>query len=106
MTVTNMGWSIRVSLLLLGAMVSMPFLDPRHYSLFRHFYSEWLAAALGLAACIALVVGTAARGFAVPRIVIVSIGLIAIALLQLVVQQPTYPSQTIVFMLTLVQNSL
>lgn len=102
MTVTNMGWSIRVSLLLLGAMVSMPFLDPRHYSLFRHFYSEWLAAALGLAACIALVVGTAARGFAVPRIVIVSIGLIAIALLQLVVQQPTYPSQTIVFMLYLI----
>lgn len=102
MKLTNMDWSIRVSLLLLGAMVSVPFLDPRHYPFFRHFYGEWLAAALGLSACIALVVGRAAHGFAVPRILIVPVGLIAIALLQLVVQQPIYPSQTIVFVLYLI----
>lgn len=102
MTVANMDWSIRTSLLLLGAMVSAPFLDSRHYPLFRHFYGEWLAAALGLAACIALVAGRAAHGFAVPRIVIVPVGLVAFAFLQLAVLQPVYPGQTIVFMLYLI----
>ncbi len=97
-----MGWSARASLLLLAAMVCAPFLEPRHYPLFRHFYGEWLAAALGLAACVAMQFGEAARAAAVPRVIVVPIGLVAVALLQLVALHPTYPSQTLVFMLYLV----
>ena len=95
------GWSIRSSLFLLGLMVSAPFLDPRHFAPIPSFHGEWLAAALGLGACIALVTGGAVRNLAVPRIVMVPLGLIAIAMVQLAVQQPTYPGQTIVFMLYL-----
>lgn len=107
MTVAGTGWGVRLSLLLVGTMAAAPFLEPRHYPLFRHFYSEWSAAALGLAAGAALFAGGAlARGFAVPRIAVIPAGLMAIALLQLALQQPVYPAQTLVFMLYLIWAAL
>lgn len=101
MQTENNGWIIRSSLFLLGLMVSLPFLDPRHVAPIPSFHGEWLAAALGLGACIPLVSGGAARNLSVPRIVMVPLGLIAIALVQLAVQPPPYPGQTIVFILYL-----
>lgn len=97
-----MGWSGRTSLLLLGAMVCAPFLEPRHYPLFRHFYGEWLAAALGIAASVAALFGESARGDAAPRVIVVPAGLVGVALVQLAALHPVYPSQTLVFMLYLV----
>jgi O-antigen ligase len=101
MKTAHPDWIFRLSLFLLGAMMAAPFLDPRHFAPIPSFYGEWLAAVLGLGACLALLPGQVMRKPEVPRIIIVPFGLIAIALIQLVVQDSPYPGQTIVFVLYL-----
>lgn len=66
------------SLLLLGAMCVIPFLQPRHFSPIRTFYDEWLAFAFGLAAIGLASIG---RRFDAPRIPALSLWLALFALI-------------------------
>lgn len=55
-----------VSLLLAGAMCLLPFLIPYHQPPPRSFYPEWLAAALGLIAFVAVLAGPGFPSIALP----------------------------------------
>src|SRR6266850_5806419 len=82
---------LRLSLVLCGLMVSVPFLLPYHYFPFTSFYSEWLAFALGLAALAAI--GSAPSRHAVP-VPAMSLGLFAftaVLVLQAALGEVAYP---------------
>lgn len=57
---------MRLSLILVGVMFALPFVQPRHYFPLPLFYSEWLALVLGLAALFPLVMARFARPVEAP----------------------------------------
>ena len=69
----------RIALAALALMASLPFLVPLHTTPIPSFWSEWLAAALGLVACVAL---TSARRLPLPGAALLALGLAGIALAQ------------------------
>ncbi len=66
------------SLLMVGTMFVVPFLQPRHFSPIRTFYDEWLAFAFGLAAIGLVSIG---RRSGAPRIPALSLWLTLFALI-------------------------
>ncbi|MBI3044738.1 MAG: O-antigen ligase C-terminal domain-containing protein [Betaproteobacteria bacterium] len=85
----------RASLLLVGLMFVLPFLQPFHYYPLTSFYSEWLAFALGLAAATLLLRKEPWREAALPVVAIVPIGLAAVIGLQAALGRVPYPEQAL-----------
>jgi O-antigen ligase len=81
----------RISLVLLGLMFLLPFLNPYHFYPLTNFYTEWLALALGLAALLPLSV----KGFwdevELPTLVLWLLGFAALLPLQLLWLDIAYP---------------
>jgi O-antigen ligase len=81
----------RISLVLVGLMFLLPFLNPYHFYPLTNFYTEWLALALGLAALLPLSV----KGFwdevEIPTLVLWLLGFAALLPLQLVWLDIAYP---------------
>src|ERR1043166_2328364 len=68
----------RISLGLLGGMLLLPFLEPRHYTPVTSFHSEWLAVAFGLAAMIPLALKRAWQEVRYPAIIVLPAILMAL----------------------------
>jgi len=81
----------RISLVLVGLLFLLPFLNPYHFHPLTNFYTEWLALALGLAALLPLSV----KGFwdevEVPTLALWLFGFAALLPLQLVWLDIAYP---------------
>jgi len=74
---------LQLSLLLVGAMVCLPFLNPHHYHPIPSFYPEWWAAALGTLACTLFLRHEAGKDLRLPQICLIPLALILIFLFQL-----------------------
>jgi O-antigen ligase len=86
-----------ISLILVGLMWVLPFLYYYHAYPLTTFYQEWGAAVLGLCASTFLLVKTYWKNPEVPRIVLLPISLMLLALLQFVLGMTEYFSQTLLF---------
>ncbi|MEW6314287.1 MAG: Wzy polymerase domain-containing protein [Pseudomonadota bacterium] len=82
-----------ISLLFVGLMFSLPFLQYHHNYPLPGFYGEWLAALLGLAALGLLVQRRWWEDFSLPRIALVPLALFAVLLGQLALGMAPYPQQ-------------
>lgn len=83
----------RIALALTGLMWCLPFIQPRHYFPLPLFYSEWLAAVLGLVALSVLLLPGFARGLPLPRIALTPLALAALLLLHLALLKAAYAQQ-------------
>ena len=82
--------------LLIGSLTILPFLQPLHDLPITSFYSEWLAFALGLGACIALLSSTFWKQFAIPKTAVYLFAFIAlIAIQNFVITDRIYPAQAL-----------
>lgn len=94
------GFSVQgiayTSLVLVGLMSALPFLYPFHYAPLTGFYSEWLAFALGLGACLAFLGRDAWANFSIPKTAIYWLAfLILLALQGLWITRP-YAAQSLI----------
>ena len=87
--------SARISVILVGLMCALPFLQPRHSYPLPSFYSEWLAFVLGLAALFPLVLRRYNRPLHVPWIAIPPLVLAAVLMIHIALLKSTYPQQTL-----------
>lgn len=76
-----------VALMLAGLLFVVPFIQPWHYRPLTHFYSEWSAAALGLAICLLLLVRQAPI---ISKPILWLLSLVVLILLQSAWQPPVY----------------
>ena len=81
----------RISLVLVGLMFLLPFLNPYHFHPLTNFYTEWLALALGLAALLPLSVKRFWDEVEIPTLVLWLLGFAAVLPLQLVWLDIAYP---------------
>ena len=81
----------RISLVLLGLMFLLPFLNPYHFYPLTSFYTEWLALALGLTALLPLSVKGFWNEVEIPTLVLWLLGFAALLPLQLVWLDIAYP---------------
>ena len=81
----------RISLVLVGLMFLLPFLNPYHFFPLTNFYTEWLALALGLAALLPLSVKRFWDEVEIPTLVLWLLGFAAVLPLQLVWLDIAYP---------------
>ncbi|HEY4646304.1 MAG TPA: hypothetical protein VIH25_08490, partial [Steroidobacteraceae bacterium] len=95
------GTAARISLALVGLMWCLPFIQPRHHFPLPHFYSEWLAAVLGLAALTLVVMPRYAQGLPLPRIALTPLALVVLLLFHLVLLKAAYAQQVFLAMLYL-----
>lgn len=95
------SWS-RLSLILVGLMGVLPFLQWKHYYPITDFYTEWIAALLGLCALIC----RAPRLAGVPPVALVPFGLIALLWLQFGLGMLGYTAQAWLISLYLLWASL
>lgn len=91
---------------LLGLLWVLPPLNFYHDYPITSFFSEWLAACVGLAALTLLLGGRLWNGLALPRIALVPLGLVALLLLQLALGKPPYPQQALLACLYLLWAAL
>lgn len=84
----------RLALAALALMASLPLLVPLHTTPIPSFHAEWLAAALGLLASIALI---GARRFPLPGVALLALALAATALLQTLLGRQPVPQLTTFF---------
>lgn len=84
-----------VSLLLAGAMCLLPFLIPYHQPPPRSFYPEWLAAALGLIAFVAVLAGPGFPSIALPVPARWLIGFAAFVLVCAIGRDTVYPQMSL-----------
>lgn len=84
----NPSPSDRISLWILGAMLSLPFLVPVHTLPIATFYAQWLTGILGLAALVVLFVRSSAA--TVPSVALLPLVLIAVLLAQVAVLNLPY----------------
>ena len=96
------GTAARISLALVGLMWCLPFIQPRHHFPLPLFYSEWLAAVLGLAALTVVVMPRYAQGLPLPRIALTPLALVVLLLFHLVLLKAAYAQQVFLAMLYLV----
>lgn len=88
-------------LLLLGLMVTLPFLQPVRAMPLIHFYNEWLAIALGLGAGVTLLARSFWTKLFVPRLAIYLLGVMVLIAIQAVFIKPTYTTQILLPLLYL-----
>ena len=81
----------RISLVLVGLMFLLPFLNPYHYFPLTNFYTEWLALAFGLAALAPLSVKRFWDEVEIPTPALWLLGFAALLLLQLILLDIAYP---------------
>jgi O-antigen ligase len=81
----------RISLVLVGLMFLLPFLNPYHFFPLTNFYTEWLALALGLASLLPLSVKAFWDELEIPTLVLWLLGFAALLPLQLVWLDIAYP---------------
>lgn len=96
-------WLARISLACFALLVSVPLLNPLHTTPIPSFRSEWLAAALGLAACTVLV---GERRLPLPGIALLALGLAGIAVVQQIAGHAPVPQLATLFALYLVWAAL
>lgn len=94
----------RVSLVFVGLMWVLPFLDYRHIAPISSFYQEWGAAMLGLCAMFLLV--TRRKQPEIPRVVLLPIGLSLLVLLQFAAGKVGYWDQALLAVLYLLWAAL
>lgn len=91
----------RIALFLIGLMLVLPFLQPRHFLPLPLFYSEWLACVLGLAALFLFLLPRYARDVEAPWVVLTPLALCGVLLLHLVLLKAAYPQQILLALLYL-----
>src|SRR6266540_741304 len=82
---------LRLSLVVCGLLLSLPFLNPYHYYPFLTFYTEWLAFVIGLVALAAIAVGSSRNAVPIPGMCIGLFLLTALLVLQAALGQVAYP---------------
>lgn len=92
----------RISLVCIGLIAILPFLQVHHARPIPAFYTEFVAFALGLLALTLLLSGRYWRNLALPWIVFASLGLFAVLLLQLNLKMPAYYETQVIALLYLV----
>jgi O-antigen ligase len=85
----------RVSLVLVGLMFLLPFLNPYHFYPLTNFYTEWLALAFGLTALAPLSVKRFWDEVEIPMLTLWLLGFAALLLLQLVWLDIAYPELSV-----------
>jgi len=85
------AFHLRLSLLLCGLLVSVPFLNPYHDYPLLTFYTEWLAFVLGVAALGAMATGPSLNALPVPAMCVGLFALAALLVVQLALGQVHYP---------------
>lgn len=88
-------------LFLLGLMMAFPFLQPVRVKPLPHFYSEWLALALGLGAGIALLAYSFWERLSAPKLTLPLLGLMILIVIQTVFIEPVYTAQALLPLLYL-----
>lgn len=101
MAISTPALSTRASLVLIGLMWSVPFVQPRHFSPLPLFYSEWLAVILGLAAMFLLLLPRHARECEIPWVALSPLALIVVLLLHLSLVKAAYAQQVFIAVLYL-----
>lgn len=91
----------RIALFLLGLMLVLPFLQPRHFLPLPLFYSEWLACVLGLTAFFLFLLPRYAHDVEVPWAILTPVALCSVLLLHLVLLKAAYPQQILLALLYL-----
>ena len=91
----------RISLVCIGLIAILPFLQVHHALPITAFYTEYIAFALGLLALTLLLSGRYWRKLALPWIVFASLGLFAVLLLQLNLKMPAYYETQVIALLYL-----
>ena len=95
------SWAARISLMLIGLMAILPFLQVHHARPIPAFYTEYVAFALGLLALTLLLSGRYWRNLALPWMVFAPLGLFAVLLLQLNLKMPAYYETQVIALLYL-----
>lgn len=96
MTLSLDRWRDRLGLALLAAMVSIPFLHPRHLNPIPSFWAEWWAVALGLAAAAALLTrGDAWRPARLPGVMLIPLIFCAAAIIQIALRRVLFVEQAL-----------
>lgn len=80
--VTNRLLSPTTSLFVVGLMMLLPFIYPRHTLPIASFYGEWLAGALGLLALLPLLKRDSWQPLEIPQIALVFLGFVALVFMQ------------------------
>ncbi|MEQ1556224.1 MAG: Wzy polymerase domain-containing protein, partial [Gallionella sp.] len=88
-----------ITLTLVGLMWLVPFLHYRHENPLTTFHQEWWAFFLGLLAASSLLVKERCANLVVPRVVLLPLGLVLIALLQMALGDIAYVAQGRLFIL-------
>lgn len=96
----------RISLVVIGLMWVLPFLQPLHPAPIPGFYTELLAFALGMAGVSLLLLKRYWNDLSLPQIVLGPIGLIAVLLLQLALGKVEYQEQVLLASLYLLWAAL
>lgn len=91
-----------ISLVFIGLMAILPFLQVHHAHPIPAFYTEYVAFALGLLALTLLLSGRYWRNLALPWITFAPLGLFAVLLLQLNLKMPAYYETQVIALLYLV----
>ena len=81
----------RISLVLVGLMFLLPFLNPYHFHPLTNFYTEWLALALGLCALLPLAVKRFWDEVEIPTLALWLLGFAALLVVQMFLLDIAYP---------------
>lgn len=85
-----------VSLLLVGLLTVVPFLQPFHDLPYTSFYSQWAALALGVVACVPFTLRSFWENLSIPKVAIPLAGFVALFAAQHPFVQHSYASQALV----------
>src|SRR6266704_2199678 len=96
----------RLSLVVCGVLISLPFLNPYHYYPFLTFYTEWLAFVIGLVALAAMAMRSSRNTVPIPGMCIGLFVLTAVLVLQAALDQVAYPLRSAVGALYMIWAAL
>lgn len=89
-------WVSYSSLTLVGLIGILPFINPFHTVPLASFYGEWLAIALGLAACLAFLARPFWLNFNIPQTAIFAFSLVVVFAVQSILLQRPYTAQLLI----------
>jgi len=92
-------WAVRIGLVFVGLMITLPFLNFHHSFPLVTFYTEWIAFALGGVALFALVPAATGAAARIPYLTLGLIGLMLVLLVQSALGQVTYAERNLLGML-------
>lgn len=93
--ILNVMMSPKVSLLMLGLMLVVPFVFPHHRQPIPSFFGEWLTATFAMLALVPMLYKQRWQPYTVPRIILLPIGFIALLALQVAFGDIAYWQQHI-----------